>query len=279
MPEGPEVKLSADLILPLIVGKAIDTAQPATSGRYRHEKGEFSPALGPYLFNPAAPTHIEKVEVKGKFMYWTFQKADKSTFWMMNTFGMTGQWGPQKGKHPCFTFKFTDGSEIWFNDHRHFGTIKFTDDYQDVQSKINSLGWDPLQKSVSEGLEFVTSFLNKSKKPIAQVLMDQSVFAGVGNYIRAESLYAIKMSPWRVCVDIRADEIMQLCTAIKEVMETSYKYQGATISTYTDPYGAEGKYSSCFKVYGCKTDLNGHPIIKQETPDGRTIHWCPEIQK
>jgi formamidopyrimidine-DNA glycosylase len=63
-----------------------------------------------------------------------------------------------------------------------------------------------------------------------------------------------------------------------DVMKESYKYQGATILTYKDAYGAEGKYSSCFKVYGQKTDPLGNKIVTEETPDKRTIHWCPTIQ-
>jgi formamidopyrimidine-DNA glycosylase len=61
-------------------------------------------------------------------------------------------------------------------------------------------------------------------------------------------------------------------------MQESYQHQGATISTYKTVYGAEGKYSTLFKVYGQKQDSAGRKIIKQQTPDKRTIHWCPEIQ-
>ncbi|CAM6003615.1 unnamed protein product [Sphagnum balticum] len=40
-------------------------------------------------------------------------------------------------------------------------------------------------------------------------------------------------------------------------MKDSYAHQGATILTYKDAYGAEGKYSSCFKVYGKERDPLG----------------------
>ena len=56
------------------------------------------------------------------------------------------------------------------------------------------------------------------------------------------------------------------------------QYQGATISTYATVFGEEGKYSSCFKVYGQKNDPIGNPIQKDVTPEGRTIHWCPAVQ-
>jgi formamidopyrimidine-DNA glycosylase len=108
--------------------------------------------------------------------------------------------------------------------------------------------------------------------------MDQSIFAGVGNYIRAEALYLAKISPWRQANLMKKEEVVTLCQALADVMNESYSHQGATILTYKDAYGAEGKYSSCFKVYGQATDPLGNPIIKEETPEGRTIHWCPTIQ-
>jgi formamidopyrimidine-DNA glycosylase len=108
--------------------------------------------------------------------------------------------------------------------------------------------------------------------------MDQSIFSGVGNYIRAEALYLAKLAPKRLANSLSKDEINLLCQSIVEVMETSYKYQGATLLTYKDSYGNEGKYSSLFKVYGRKTDDLGNKIIKETSSEGRTIHWCPAIQ-
>ena len=74
------------------------------------------------------------------------------------------------------------------------------------------------------------------------------------------------------------DEIKALGQAIVDVMQESYQYQGATIHTYKTVYGEEGNYSTLFKVYGQKQDPLGNKIIKQQTPDKRTIHWCPDIQ-
>lgn len=64
-----------------------------------------------------------------------------------------------------------------------------------------------------------------------------------------------------------------------EVMEESKSHQGATILTYSSVLGEEGKYSSCFKVYRKKIDPLGNIIISETTPDKRTTHWCPNIQK
>ncbi len=276
IPEGVEVKLSADVIRPLVVDKTVIAAYTTDNSRYKGNNSRLGIAYKDFTdFNSEYPTKVKAVDVHGKFMYWTFTES----YYMFCTFGMTGQWSPIKGKHPCFVFDFDDGSHIYFNDPRHFGTIHFTDKAQELIDKLNKLGWDPLQGKSSLLWERICKICSHSKKPIGQLLMDQSVFAGVGNYIRAEALYLAKISPWRQCNSLTQREIESLCQNIIDVMQESYKYQGATILTYKTVYGEEGRYSSFFKVYGQKFDPLGNQIVKENTPDGRTIHWCPTIQK
>jgi formamidopyrimidine-DNA glycosylase len=213
-------------------------------------------------------------------MYWTFSNG----WYLLNTFGMTGQWSPAKGKHSCFGIRhgksqILDNQHIYFNDPRHFGTIKFTNNKKYLYDKLNELGWDPLADGISDSnINWIKNKLSNSKKNIGVLLMDQGLFCGVGNYIRAESLYRSKISPWCLACNLTNEEIVNLCQSVVYVMQESYDHQGATILTYKDAYGAEGKYSGCFKVYGKKEDPLGRKVIKEKTPDGRTIHWCPEIQ-
>ncbi len=279
MPEGPEVLLSAELIRPLAVGKTVVAAYSTSNSRYGDSKNgstELGEDYNRFIdVSKANPIIVQSVKVRGKFMYWTFN----NNWSMFCTFGMSGQWSPQRGKHPCFVFEFSDGTSLYFNDPRHFGTVKFSRNLQALSDKLNELGWDPLADKLDNYLKFITATVQKSNKPIAQLLMDQSIFAGVGNYIKAEALYVSKISPWRVGKQLLRDEIKTLCEAIITVMEESYKFQGATIHTYKTVYGEEGKYSSCFKVYNQKQDPLGNQIITEETPDKRTTHWCPAIQK
>ncbi len=277
MPEGVEVKLSAELIRPLVVGKVVSGL--AGKGRYKDTDpegmDEFSrDSFG--LFDNEPPATVLDVRTKGKFMYWTFGNG----WYMFCTFGMTGQWSPKQGKHPSFIiyFKGDVDNPIVFNDPRHFGTIKFVKGEDKLRKKLYELGWDPLTQDWEKQKPFVTGTVISAHKPIGQLLMDQKVFAGVGNYIRAEALYEAKISPWRHGSALSKEEVENLCKALVSVMNESYSHQGATIHTYATVYGEEGKYSSCFKVYGQKNDPLGNPIIKEETPEVRTIHWCPAVQ-
>ncbi len=42
----------------------------------------------------------------------------------------------------------------------------------------------------------------EERKPIAELLMDQTMFAGIGNIFRAELLYRARVSPFRVGKDV-----------------------------------------------------------------------------
>lgn len=288
MPEGVEVKISAELIKPLVINRLITKINVGDRSRYVGENPdglvEFSESvrrdeLGGWVYSAV---QVINVETKGKFMYWTFS----NDWYMFSTFGMTGQWSPKEGKHVCLHIKLFDQNDIdgaltnvYFNDPRHFGTIKFVKGRQALLEKINELGWDPLKDGMNDTwTKYVVGICARKAKPIGELLMDQGIFAGVGNYIRAEALYLAKISPWRQASLMKKDEILSLCQALVEVMNESYNHQGATILTYKDAYGAEGKYSSCFKVYGKKTDPLGNTIKKETTPEGRAIHWCPAIQ-
>lgn len=285
IPEGVEVKISAEIIRPLLAGKRIYHVSVGAYSRYKKDLPEG-------LLDFDKNCRVSAVGVRGKFMYWTFD----NDWHLFNTFGMTGQWSPIAGNHPCLIFQFEGGAEqMIFNDPRHFGTIKFVEGKQKLLSKINSFGWDPLNDGfVTKWVDFIIDKCSGTTKPIGELLMDQKIFAGVGNYIRAEALYLAKISPWRQAHLLSKDEVASLCQALVSVMNESYKHQGATILTYKDAYGAEGKYSSCFKVYGQKKDPLGNDIKREDMPkpkpqtnskimkkksNTRTIHWCPAIQK
>lgn len=278
VPEGSEVYLSAELIRPLIQDRIVVFAKPSLNGRYAGTINEPTNYQSFLVSLSSQDCKVSDIQVKGKFMYWTFSNG-----WIMFcTFGMTGQWSNKQGKHPCFIFQYQDKDrttqELFFNDPRHFGTISFTNNQEDLAKKLDELGWSPLHTPIEEKLDWVITSLANNKKTIGEVLLNQKTFAGVGNYIRAEALFKAGISPWRSCKSLSSQELTLLCHSIVEIMKTSVEFQGATISTYATPFGEEGKYSSCFKVYDQKLDPHGHTIVRKTTADKRMMHFCPICQ-
>lgn len=269
MPEGPEVRITTDF-LTQFVGKGI-TGYSILSGRY-NKKGHI-----PGDNVVTLPARVSAADCKGKFIYITFTE-DNNEYYLFSTLGMTGMWSSKRHKHARFVIFFDDGSELYYNDIRNFGTLKFVNDKKELTKKLKSLGPDILNTEInSEG--FRNRFAKKQNKTIAECLMNQSIISGVGNYLKAEILWSSKISPNRLVKDINDNEWDVLCNNTLVQSRRSYKLGGATIESYRQPNGKEGLYSRRFAVYNQKTDPNGKVVIKETTADKRTTHWVPEIQK
>ena len=64
----------------------------------------------------------------------------------------------------------------------------------EVDAILARLGPDPLQRRPDGSRAFAR--IARSKAPIAGLLMDQAVLAGVGNVYRAEILYRHRIDPY-----------------------------------------------------------------------------------
>ena len=64
---------------------------------------------------------------------------------------------------------------------------------------LKRLGPDPLN---GDGPEKMIAKVAKSRKPIAELLMDQTMLRGIGNIFRAELLYRARLSPFRLGKDV-----------------------------------------------------------------------------
>tara|TARA_B100000214_G_scaffold359731_1_gene321451 strand:+ start:274 stop:1080 length:807 start_codon:yes stop_codon:yes gene_type:complete len=267
MPEGPEVrKISEDLAVRLS-NRTIMSAE-IISGRY--QKHGLPDGFDQMLDN--LPVRIVGAGCHGKFIFIILDGG--SSIWC--TLGMTGTWSEKRGKHSRVMFRLDDG-DVFFNDMRNFGTLKYKHDKKDLIQKIESLGPDMLSENLSDQ-DFYKIIMSCKDKTIAQAIMDQKVIAGVGNYLKAECLYFSRISPHRKCNTLTLDEASSLNTAIKKTIRDSYNFGGATIRSYAGFYGEVGEYSARFAVYNQKRDPMGREVIREKTRDGRTTHWVPEFQ-
>lgn len=88
--------------------------------------------------------------------------------------------------------------------------------------------------------------------------MDQSIFSGIGNYIKSEALYYAKISPLRKVETLSENEKEKL-------------YEGVFIISRTS-YASGGMDRMVLSIYG-RNDKE-----KTQTPDGRITYWDDEIQ-
>tara|TARA_R110001583_G_scaffold62572_4_gene183917 strand:+ start:83 stop:889 length:807 start_codon:yes stop_codon:yes gene_type:complete len=268
MPEGPEVRKISESLAMYISNKTL-LSFDILSGRYQKHglPQNFD------LLKSSLPKPVAGAGCHGKFIFIIF--SDGTSIWC--TLGMTGTWSEEEDKHSRVRFKFSDGS-AYFSDMRNFGTLRFCETRSGLIEKIKSLGPDMLSEDVSD-VKFFERVRSCNKKTVAQALMDQSVVAGVGNYLKAECLYFSKISPHRACDSLSDEELSRLNKSIKNTIRASYESGGATIQNYKTFEGNIGKYSRRFMVYNQKEDLDGNPVIKEKTRDGRVTHWVPKIQR
>lgn len=266
MPEGPECKKIAEGLAKFASNKKISSIE-ILSGRYTKK----SPSG--YSIVRDLPISVVGVGVHGKFIYWILEKE----YSVWNTLGMTGSWTTAEDPHNRVKFNFSDGYHVYFKDQRNFGTLKFVRGKHQLIEKLQSLGPDMLSEDVSTE-KFISRLRKKNKHNICKVLMDQSIICGVGNYVKADSLWLAKINPFCSVSDLSDNNLENLSNAIKNVLKESYESGGATIRTYENFNGENGSYASKFIVYNRKHDEEGNEVLRDKTPDGRTTHWCPQRQ-
>ena len=285
MPEGPELARSRDRLKQILEGRAVINAYCGKTGRYAKEPPVGFDKLVDGI-QKKGPPRVKEVGVKGKFMWWRLNfPCEHENWYLWTTYGMSGQWMTKEGKHTGFgIYHNVSGvpidsfDSLYFNDPRHFGTLKFVRGDEAQAKKLASLGPDMLNDPPDEQA-FRTAMRRRNNKTLAEALMDQSCISGVGNYIKAEALYLAELSPHREVFSLSGTDMEHLRRQIINVMRASYNNDGATIRSYLNVDGTKGGMRSRFVVYDNQTDPLGNPVVREETKDGRTTHWVPAIQK
>lgn len=67
-------------------------------------------------------------------------------------------------------------------------------------------------------------------KTIGAALLDQSIVAGIGNYLRAEIMFASHLNPWLKVKELKRKQTKSLCELIPVISERAYKGHGVTVT-------------------------------------------------
>ena len=267
MPEGPEVRRMAEDLAAAVSERTLVSVN-VLSGRYTKKSIE-----GLTEINRELPTKLIGAGCHGKFMY----ILSSAGYNIWNTLGMTGRWSREKTSHSRVEFVLKGENSLYFEDIRNFGTIKVVYGKHKLLNKLKSLGPDLLAQDIDEDF-FVSRLRFKNQKPITSALMDQKIFSGIGNYVKAEALWLSEIDPRLNVEDVSDKKLKILCKAVKNVLRESYNTGGATFRTHKNFSGKQGEYNHRFLCYGRKVDAEGNEVKKIKTPDGRTTHWAPNKQ-
>jgi DNA-formamidopyrimidine glycosylase len=277
MPEGPEVKRAANNLNMFWVGQELVEVK-IHGGRYSRKPEAIEPLLD------ALPLKVLSIATRGKFLYWVLREQGEFNLkWLLNTFGMSGYWSSDKQKNANIQFIRSDGKSTFYHDQRNFGTFKFTSEMEDFTAKMATMGPDVLVGWVSLA-EFQNLLTQKKngQKTLAELLMNQKLISGIGNYLKAEILWMAELSPHRTPDSLTETEwkhLHSLCHIIPS--ESLFCERGSSIMTYRAKHQnqtLEYPHGS-LAVYKRKEDPEGREVIREETKDKRTTWWVPEHQK
>ena len=115
----------------------------------------------------------------------------------------------------------------------------------------------------------------KTRRPVKNFLLDQTVIAGVGNIYASEALFEARVNPTTPTRDLPAEKIEEICTVLHRIFKQAIYYGGSSISDYSG-----GQYHEVLKVYG----RAGEPCYECNTPiermtqAGRGTFLCPKCQ-
>jgi len=186
---------------------------------------------------------------------------------------------PSPDKHTRVKFNFADGSILYFNDLRKFGWLKLVG--QAEKEKILAPhGVEPLTKNFTDKL-FAELINRYPHRKIKQLLLDQTLIAGLGNIYVDEACFRAKILPTRLAGTLAPIETAKLRREIVAVLKHSIEKKGTSARNYVTSDGTKGGFVPYLKVYGraeepCKIC---HTPISKIKLNGRGTHFCPKCQK
>ncbi len=195
-------------------------------------------------------------------------------------FGMTGdlEYYHASLDRPRFArivFEFVSGFNLGFLCPRKFERVGLIDSIE-AFIKRKKIGKDGLDISVDD----LSASIQRKKALIKPVLLDQSVVAGLGNWIVDEVLFQAFVHPSQRADTLTEKQLDQIHGAIRLVLETAIRYEAAYrdfpnsflihVREWDDsPYDDVEAHKFCPR---CKTR------IERTEVGGRTTFFCPKEQ-
>jgi len=118
----------------------------------------------------------------------------------------------------------------------------------------------------------IAAVLLKRNAPIKALLLDQTLFAGVGNWVADEVLYHARIAPGRAPSGFSAAEFGRLSDALVHVLQLSVE-----LDADADRYPEDWLFNARWGGAKGAQEVAGKKIIR-ETIGGRTTAWVPELQ-
>jgi endonuclease-8 len=250
MPEGDTIWRTAAGIRARVGGARVVAARPEGLGRH-------------------AGATLEAVEPVGKHLLMRFSGG-----WSLHShMRMTGSWHLYRP------------GEAWRRPERLARAVLDFGDWlavcfaapvvrlvRDGDAAVAHLGPDLLTDDFSAGV-VVARARSSGPRPLGELLLDQTVAAGIGNVYKCEALWRLRLDPWRSSADLPDAEL-------RELFETARRLMLANVEGGPAPRRFPGTgHAAVHGRRGRPCPRCGTPVrSRQQGEQARWTYWCPTCQ-
>lgn len=258
MPELPEVENYKRYIDQTCLEQPIIAMDCRDDRLLKQSKSDFEEAL--------IGQHLIETERIGKYL---FLKTTGENVLVMH-FGMTGRPHYYNGEdnrpqYAHIQLSFDNGYHFGFENKRKFGWWNLTNSVEQFKAE-HSLSDDARDL----GLNDFRAALSSRSTHIKKIIMDQSVCAGVGNWMADDILYQAQIHPKYKVEDMTNEHIKAVFEALKHVIEVAIDKE----AHYAD-------FPEYFLIHNRKDGGVCHHTrcdIEKIKVGGRTTYFSPERQ-
>jgi endonuclease VIII len=219
MPEGPEVRKYADALDAALTGRAIVSLEARTKDARKWLHANEQRLRG---------RRVERVVSHGKHLLGYIE----GDFFFHSHLMMWGRWQtfgpvklPEKDRRERARIVVEGGAAILLS--APIFNVGEGDPYKQIEI-LGTLGPDALPyRGRFDRKEFLRRLDEHKNETIGAALLNQRIVAGLGNYLRAEILFACKLNPWLTAGELTQQKLSCLSKTIPRLTRDAYE-RGAT---------------------------------------------------
>lgn len=154
---------------------------------------------------------------------------------------------------------------------------------EEMLASVAKLGPDPLVGDVREGEERFVHAVRRRAVPIALLLMDQAVVAGIGNVYRAEMLFRASLNPHTPGREVPEEVVRELwrdwtrLLAIGVETGQMMTMDGLSPEEYRAAMAHRDDRHWVYHRAGLPCRVCGTEVVLEEI-GARKLYWCPRCQ-
>ncbi len=272
MPELPEVETVRRVLKELVMDKKIESVEVLCEKMLKNSTvSEFEQKL--------INQQIVDIRRLGKYLF-----IDTDDYTLISHLRMEGKYNyypePMEiTKHDYIIFRFTDATELRYNDTRKFGTMEIVDRGKERSLKsVSKLGLEPYDADLN--VSYFKEKIKGRKSSIKQILLDQTIITGFGNIYVDETLFQACIHPLTPVTELTDQQISDILNEGKKIINAAINAGGTTVKSFTVTKNVTGKFQYSLNVYGRKGEecYRCGTRLKKIKVGGRGTHYCPQCQ-